>query len=472
MIQLFFRPLSGLETIRFLIGSVFVLVGLAIFLLGIETSITKIGNTLAKRLVHHRGLLFILFSAFFLGFIINIAEPDLMILAQSIESVTHGVIPSQLLVISVSVGVGIMVLVGFCRQIYSLSLRKLLWIVYSLIFILCLLAPKDYLPIAFDASGATTGAITTPFLLALSSGLSVIATHHDRDGADSFGLVGLASSGAIMAVLILGRFSGGTTLVGGGGENTLTGVDGLLKPFLAPMSHLLKEALISIGPLALLFFVVNFISKSVKRHELHRIIMGLVYCVIGLTLFTAGVSGSFMATGEIVGVSLASSYSPYLVIFVAFFLGMTTVLAEPAVQVLTQQIESDTGGYLPRKLVLLFLSLGVALAVGLAVLRINVPSLQLWHLLLPAYLVALLLSRKSGELFTGIAFDSGGVVSGPMTATFVLAFAQGVARQIPGADVILDGFGVIALVAVSPLVSLGILGIIYQSRIRKGDHHS
>ena len=467
ILQLIFRPMSGLETGRFIFASLLIIGGLSLFLLGIDLSITPMGNSMGRGLVKSRNIPIILFAAFILGFLINAAEPDLLILAQSIDAVSGGQLPYLQLIITVSLGVGLIVMVGFVRLLRSLPLKHLFAVIYGLIFILALLGPGEYLAIAFDASGATTGAITTPFLLALSAGLAVLSHHSSEAGVgESFGMVGLASSGAILAVLLLGLLRGGGALQGGSIELSQAG-ERFFDPFVQIIRPHVKDALLAILPLTLIFLFINKLTRDMKRRQLRRVYKGLIYCILGLSIFTVAVNGSFMEAGQRVGQTMASLDKPYLLVLIGFFLGMTVVLAEPAVHVLTQQIEKETGGFIPRKLVLIFLSGGVAIGVSLAMLRLTLPGLQLWHLLLPAYVAALGMSWFSDELFVGIAFDSGGVVSGPMTATFVLAFTQGAASVSPGADVILDGFGVIALVAMTPLLSLQILGLIYQHRSAK-----
>ncbi len=467
ILQLIFRPMSGLETGRFIFASLLIIGGLSLFLLGIDLSITPMGNSMGRGLVKSRNIPIILFAAFILGFLINAAEPDLLILAQSIDAVSGGQLPYLQLIITVSLGVGLIVMIGFVRLLRGLSLKHLFAVIYGLIFILALLGPGEYLAIAFDSSGATTGAITTPFLLALSAGLAVLS-HRSSEGSvgESFGMVGLASSGAILAVLLLGLIRGGGALQGGAIELS-SGSERFFDPFVQIIRPHVKDALLAILPLTLIFLFINKLTHDMKRRQLRRVYKGLIYCILGLSIFTVAVNGSFMEAGQRVGQTMASLDKPYLLVLIGFFLGMTVVLAEPAVHVLTQQIEKETGGFIPRKLVLIFLSGGVAIGVSLAMLRLTLPALQLWHLLLPAYVAALSMCWFSDELFVGIAFDSGGVVSGPMTATFVLAFTQGAASVSPGADVILDGFGVIALVAMTPLLSLQILGLIYQHRSAK-----
>ncbi len=465
ILQLIFHPLSSLQFGQFIFAALVLVVGLSIFLLGIDISITPMGRSLSAGIVRRSRLSGILAAAFAMGFLINIAEPDLMILVRNIESLTQGVIGYKQLIVAVSVGVGIMVMFGFLRLIKHLQLKYIYLIVYGLIFILAVFSPIEYLALAFDSCGATTGAITTPFLLALALGLSAVTHDAKRDGSESFGLVGMASSGAVVAVLLMGIMSGGSEL--NGQLSFPEPSEDFFAPFIHAISPMFKAALMAILPLAIIFFVINSFTKETRRRDYSRIIVGLIYCILGLSIFTVGVEGGFMLSGHLIAMHIVQEFQVWYLLPLGFFLGMTTVLAEPAVQVLTKQVQKQTAGAISRKLVMIFLAAGVALAVALAMLRILVPGLELWYILLPAYIIAVALTFVTGDLFTGIAFDSGGVVSGPMTATFVLAFAQGAAYAVDPTTVIRNGYGVIALVATSPLLALQILGLIYMAKAKK-----
>ena len=466
VLQILFNPLNFLQLIRFFLATGLIILGLTIFLLGIELSITRIGESFSKTLVKSKKLWIILPAAFLLGFLINVAEPDIIILAKNIAEITRDAIPALLLLLVVSAGVGFMVMIGFFRHIHNIKLSWIFTFAYGSIGILAMLGPTAYHAFAFDACGATTGAITTPFLLALASGLSVLSKQQTEDDAEGFGMVGLASSGAVIAVLFLGAIAPAKELQGGVGI-TIADQESILAPFIENLLPLLKQSIMAIAPLFILYLLLNMFNLKSRAHQFRLIVFGIIYCVLGLTCFMVGVNGSFMLTGQIMGQAVGSRGMSWLPVVIGFFLGMTTVLAEPAVHVLTDQIEEQSAGTISKKLVLVFLSFGVACAVALAMLRILVPSLQLWHILLPLYIAALYMSHKVGELYTGIAFDSGGVVSGPMTATFALAFAQGIASVTPGSDVVLDGYGLISLVATSPMITLQILGLIDQAKRKK-----
>jgi hypothetical protein len=179
-----------------------------------------------------------------------------------------------------------------------------------------------------------------------------------------------------------------------------------------------------------------------------------------------GVNAGFMEVGMVMGEAIARDFS-WLLPIIGFLLGMVVVLAEPAVYVLTEQVEDVSAGHIKRKVILVALSIGIAFAVSMSMLRIMIPSLKLWHFLLPGFALGAFLSYRVPPIFVGIAYDSGGVASGPMTATFILAFAQGAAKAIPTANVLIDGFGVIAMVAMTPIVAIQTLGFIFKIKSEK-----
>lgn len=465
ILQLIFQPMTGLQLGQFVFAALVLILGLAIFLLGIDIAITPIGRSLSAGIVRRSSLPGILAAALAMGFLINIAEPDLMILARNIESLTQGELGYRQLMIGISLGVGTMVMFGFVRLIKHVQLKYIYLTVYGLILVLAIFSPTEYLALSFDSCGATTGAITTPFLLALALGLSSVTHDSKRDGSESFGLVGMASSGAVVVVLLMGILSGGSQLKG---QLTFPEpTESFFEPFAHALSPMFGAALMAILPLSVIFFAINAFTKETRRRDYSRIVVGLIYCIVGLTIFTVGVEGGFMLSGYLIAMKIVEAFQAWYLLPLGFFLGMTTVLAEPAVQVLTKQIQQQTAGAISRKLVMIFLAGGVAIAVALAMLRILVPGLELWYILLPAYIIAVALTFVTGDLFTGIAFDSGGVVSGPMTATFVLAFAQGAAYAVNPETVIQTGYGVIALVATSPLLALQFLGLIYMAKAKK-----
>ncbi|RKJ30321.1 DUF1538 domain-containing protein, partial [Butyricicoccus sp. 1XD8-22] len=241
----------------------------------------------------------------------------------------------------------------------------------------------------------------------------------------------------------------------------------IISPFLYKLPIIAQEIFIALMPILIAFLIFQKISFKMSKKSVKKILMGLLFTFLGLVLFLVGVNAGFMDVGAAVGFNIASLDNKAYVIIVGFILGLVTILAEPAVHVLTHQIEDVTSGYVKRKVVIFSLSIGVGLAIALSVIRVLVPELQLWHYLLPGYVIAVAMTYFVPKLFVGIAFDSGGVASGPMTATFVLAFVQGAAEAVEGANVLVDGFGMIAMVALTPLIALQVLGLVFKLKSKK-----
>ncbi len=445
---------------RFIIGTLLVLIGLSIFLLGIDFSIEKIGHYLSNEVATSRSAVKVAVLGFLMGFLITVAEPDLLILGEQVDSASGGSLRATVMVYVVSVGVGIMIALGIFRIMRSRKLNFFMTIVYSIIFFLGLLVSEEFLAISFDASGATTGALTTPFVLALCAGLAK-AKGGKSSEEDSFGLVGIMSSGPILALMLLSIITGQKHIQGEAKKFILS--SGIWENFISIIPQTLWEAVIALAPIVILFLFYNFTKFKIKRDEMIAIFRGLLYTVLGLAMFLIGVNGGFMEMGRVIGMQLGENHFNLLP-FVGLFMGLIVVLAEPAVHVLGHQIQSVTAGHIPPKLISMTLSAGVGLAIACSMIRIMIPAVKLWYFLLPGFLIAIILSYRSSPIFVGIAYDAGGVASGPMTATFILAFAQGAADVIPTANVLVDGFGVIAMVAMAPVLSLMILGVIFEQK--------
>ena len=458
-------PLDLQVFVRFVIGVVCLIIGLTIFLIGVDHGITPIGNHIGEALTRSNRLWVVIFAGMILGFFISIAEPDLHILADQIDSVSAGMITKWSIVLVVSIGIALMLAVGLSRIVFNIPLFKLLTIIYGVIFVLACFTSNEYLAISFDASGATTGALTVPFILALAIGVSKIKKDSKASEKDSFGLVAIASTGAILSVMIMSIVSKTGKITGALEEVEIS--KSIWKPFLQEFIVVIPEILIALLPILLIFLGMRKRVFKISKREVRSILFGLLFTFIGLVIFLVGVNAGFMNVGTELGYKLANDGRYQILVFVGLCLGFVTIMAEPAVYVLTDQIEEVTSGYVKKKVVLFTLAIGVGIAVALSVVRILIPELQLWQYLLPGYLIAILLTYITPKLFVGIAFDSGGVASGPMTATFILAYTQGAAQAIEGADVIVDGFGVIAMVAMTPLIMLQILGLVFKIKSRK-----
>lgn len=347
---------------------------------GVDIGITPIGNLLGSTLTISNKLWIIIISGFILGFIISIAEPDLHILAEQVDMVTSGHISKLSILVVVSLGIGVLLFTGFIRILYNIPLYKMLTIIYFIIFILSLFVSPEYLAIAFDASGATTGALTVPFVLALAIGVSALKKDSKASEKDSFGLVGIISAGAIIGVLLMGAFAGVTEISGEMNNNTNASLS-LFLPFIKEIPQVSRDILLALLPLLIIFLVFQRTSFKLEKWSYRRILKGLAYTFIGLVLFLIGVNAGFMEVGSIAGYNLALLENKSILIIIGFILGLVTILAEPAVHVLTNQIEDVTSGYVKRRLVLFSLSIGIGLAISLSLIRILYPGLQLWHFL-------------------------------------------------------------------------------------------
>ena len=459
-------PMPGTMLAQFIIGAVAIIFGLSVLLFGIDLGVLPFGNHMGSAFLKSNSIKFVIIVGFLLGFFVNIAEPDLQVLASQVESVMGGYIPMFVILIAVSAGTGLMLALGIARIVKNLPLNVLLAIIYGVILVLALFSSSDMLAISFDASGATTGALTVPLVLAVSLGVASLKRDSKSAEEDSFGLVGIMSTGAILGVLALNMFVK-TDNVTGHLDAHATSNGSLFAPFAAAVPRVAFESLVALAPIVVLLFIFQRAVFHLHKRPFLRMLVGFLYTYIGLIIFLTGVHAGFMNVGSFIGHNLASYENKLVIVAFGFFLGMLVILTEPAVHILTQQIESVTSGYIKKKTVLFSLSIGVAVAVGLSMLRIVVPGIQLWHYLLPGLLLSIVLMFFVPKLFVGIAFDSGGVASGPMTATFVLAFAQGASDAIEYSDLLVDSFGVISMVAMTPLIALQLLGLIYMFKSKK-----
>ncbi len=462
-------PLEPTMLYAFLIGSALVIIGLTIFLFGIDQGIEPIGHDVGNAIMYSNSYAILITISLILGFFISFAEPDLHILANQVDGVTSGQFDNILMVVAVSVGIGAMMTLGMLRILKEVRLKYVFAGAYGLIFILSLFSTSDFLAIAFDASGATTGAITVPFILALAAGVSAMKKDSKMSEADSFGLVGIASTGAILGVLIAGLFLDTGKLEGDLPEAEIANTT-LLDTYGTKLFTIAWESFLTLLPIIVAYIVFQIFFFKHKKRRVLNISRGLALTYLGLVIFLLGVNGGFMEVGAQIGRQLAFMDSNIPVLIVALLLGLTTVLAEPAVYVLTHQVEDVTGGSVKRSLVLIFLSIAVGMAIFMSALRILIPDIQLWMYLLPGFGLAVLLAFFVPDLFVGMAYDAGGVASGPMTATFSLAFVQGISAAVPSADVVTDGFGMIAIVAMVPIIAIEILGAIYHAKSKGANY--
>ena len=329
--------------IRFIVGSVLLLIGLTIFLWGVDLAMNPIGEHMSMEVATSKSPIKIAILSFFLGFLITVAEPDLLILGDQVEGASGGTLKSFIIVYMVSIGVGVMVSLGIFRLLRNKRLNMFMAITYGIILVLAILVSQEFLAIAFDASGATTGALTTPFVLALSLGLSNVKGGKNTE-ENSFGLVGIMSAGPILAVMLLSIITRQKNIQGDAGEYIFQ--KGVLGPILDAIPQLFIESLLALLPITILFFIFNFTKFKIKKGEMITIIKGLIFTLIGLVIFLTAVNSGFMDMGRILGMEIAKM-NKGLLIGLGFALGLIVVLVEPAVHVLGEQIEEVTGGHIP-----------------------------------------------------------------------------------------------------------------------------
>ncbi len=459
-LSLTIAPVSPSIILSFLFGSVMVMIGMMFFTLGAEISMVPMGEKVGSKMTKSKNVFIICTLSLILGVIITISEPDLQVLAELVPS-----IPNETLIIAVALGVGIFLVVSVLRVLLGIPLSRLLVVLYIGVFVLIFLVPADFRAISFDSGGVTTGPMTVPFIMALGVGISSIRS--DRNASDdSFGLVALCSVGPIIAVLILGMiFRPGENYVSVLKDLDIGNTVELRKMFTSSLPHYLKEIAVSLLPIVIFFGLFQIFSLHLSKKNLKKILIGLVYTYIGLVLFLAGANVGFMPAGTYIGSVLASSAFRFVLIPIGALIGFFIVKAEPAVYVLNHQVEEITEGAISAKAMGISLSVGVAVSVALAMTRVLL-EIPIIYFLIPGYAIALGLSFVVPKIFTAIAFDSGGVASGPMTATFLLPLAQGACVAV-GGNLSSDAFGVVAMVAMTPLITIQILGLITMLKNRK-----
>ena len=441
----------------FLLGAAMLIVGMGFFSLGADMAMMPIGEQMGRKLGGRWKLIAVAVICFLIGAMVTIAEPDLQVLARQVPAV-----PDAVIILSVAAGVGVFLVVSMLRTRFNLPLGPTLIALYTGVFLLSIFVPNAFLAVAFDSGGVTTGPITVPFLMALGTGMASIKGRDE----DNFGMVALCSVGPILAVMLLGLCYQSTEV-----SYTPFAIPSVFDSqdvgaqFLQGLPDYMKEVALGLLPIILFFAVFQLASIRLKRRAVIKIIVGIGYTYVGLVLFLTGANIGFMPAGYYLGTTLAALPQYWMLVPIGMVVGYFIVAAEPAVHVLNRQVEDVTSGAIPQKAIGLALSIGVAVSIGLAMLRVCL-GIPIYYLLVPGYAVALLLTRCVPRIFTAIAFDSGGVASGPMTATFLLPLTMGACEAL-GRDILTDAFGVVAMVAMTPLITIQLLGLIYQRKIRR-----
>ena len=454
-------PIPNNMLVSFLMGAVLLIVGMAFFTLGADTAMTPIGTKVGSCITKSKKVWLIVFVSFLLGIIITISEPDLQVLANQVPN-----IPNAVLIGAVALGVGVFLVIAMLRILFGISLNILLIGFYIVVFGLATLVPKNFWAVAFDSGGVTTGPMTVPFIMALGVGVSAIRSDRHA-GNDSFGLVALCSIGPILAVLVLGLMYPSEAAYTPVEIPEMENSQEMILLFVHGLPHYAKEVAIALAPIVAFFFLFNTFYIKMPKKPLISISVGLIFTYVGLVLFLTGVNVGFMPVGNYIGNLIGSKSFNWILLPIAMLIGYFIVKAEPAVHVLNKQVEDLTAGSIPARAMELSLSIGVATSLGLAMIRV-LTGISVMYFLVPGYVLALGLSFFTPKIFTSIAFDSGGVASGPMTATFLLPFAMGACEAIGGPErIVSDAFGVVAMVAMTPLITIQLLGVEYKFRTRK-----
>ena len=454
-------PVSNNAMMAFLIGSLLLIVGMGLFSLGSEMSMIPLGEAVGKEITRSKKVWVIVGISFLIGVIITVAEPDLQVLAGQVPAIENNVI-----IWSVALGVGVFLVIALLRILLGIPLSYLLIGFYAVVFTLAMFVSPDFWAIAFDSGGVTTGPMTVPFIMALGVGIS--ATRSDRHAADdSFGLVALCSIGPILAVMILSMiFKADSSAYTPPVIPEIGDSKELFLLFARELPAYMKEIAVSLLPIILFFMIFQIFMLKLTTRKLKKIAIGLVYTYAGLVLFLTGVNVGFMPAGNYLGQVLAKSAHPLFLVPIAMIMGYFIVKAEPAVYVLNKQVEEITDGAISSKAMGMGLSLGVAVSLGLAMVRVLTGISILWFLI-PGYAIALGISFFVPKIYTAIAFDSGGVASGPMTAAFLLPMAQGACSAL-GGNIVTDAFGVVAMVAMTPLITIQVMGLASRIRAKRG----
>lgn len=448
-------PVGYDSLIRFLTGGVFVIAGLTLFLMGAELGIIPIGQKVGAALTAKKNLFLLIAVSFAIGFFITVAEPDIQVLATQIVGVNPAV-PKTALIFMIAFGVGFFIVMGLLRIVFNIPYHWLLVLFYAAVFGIAAFTSPEFIGVGFDSGGATTGPMTVPLIIALGVGVASSMGGSSRNRDSSFGLTGMASIGPIMAVLVLGLICSGS---GSGQETAAVAETASGHGFLPLIPHVIKDMAAALMPLAAMFAVFQFTLIHMPPRQVIRMIKGLIYTFAGLVLFMTGVEGGFMPVGSMIGGLIGQLPYNFVLIPIGLVLGAVVVCAEPAVWVLNEQIEEISGGHIKKRFMLISLSMGIAVSIGIAMFRV-LTGTSIWYFLIPGYSIALILTFFTPKLFTAIAFDSGGVASGPMTSTFILSFTLGASASL-GGNPITDAFGVIAMVAMTPLITIQLLGLVF-----------
>lgn len=457
---LIFLPFNLYNIILFLISTSFLVLGMGLFSLGAEIAMLPIGEAMGSYLVKKRRLFLMIAFVFLMGILITITEPGVVVLAGQIGDS----IPTEVLILTIALGVGLFFVISLLRILFKVKLKYIIIVGYTILFIIVFFVPREFLPLAFDAGGATTGPMTVPFILAFGVGIASVRSDKGCE-EDSFGLVAICSMGPIIAVLLLGAFyKPSDTSISFAAELDYENMGLMLKAIGTELFNQTRDIFMMLSPIALVFYLFNFFALKLSKRRTLKITVGLIYTFLGLLFFLVGANIGFLPIGKELGAVIAGMSNNWILIPIGAVFGFAVVMAEPAIYVLNREVETITGSAISRKVMLVTLSISIAVAMALAMCRVLF-GFSILFLVVPGYIIAITLSFFVPNLFSAIAFDSGGVASGPLTATFLVAFAVGasvVLENNVSSNVMANAFGLVALVAMLPIIAIQILGLVYK----------
>ena len=446
----------------FIFGAISLILGMSLFTIGADIAMQPLGEGIGVTMSRSKRNVMKLLICFVLGVLITIAEPDLQVLAELMPAVDN-----MVLILSVAVGVGIFMVISMLKTKFKIKLSYILMFFYAVVLVIALFAPADFVPTAFDSGGVTTGPITVPFIMALGAGMAAVSS--SKHGDESFGTVALCSVGPILSVMVLSLFmpENADPYVHETFEASFETTKDAFMLIAEALPHYVEEVAIAFLPIVGVFCVFQLFTRRLHGREIPRTIVGFVYTYIGLVLFLCGANVGFMPAGQLIGEKLAASDYAYILIPVGMIIGWFTVAAEPAVHVLKKQVEEISNGTIKQSTIGIGLSVGVACSVGIAMVRV-LTGIPLYPFMVGGYVISLAISFFVPRIYTGVAFDSGGVASGPMTTTFILPFATGACAAL-GGNILTDAFGIVAMVAITPLITIQCIGLFSEIR-RKARH--
>ena len=447
-------PFESNLVIAFLIGGAMLAIGQAMFLVGIDLSILEVGRRAGTRLMRMKKIWLILIFGLVFGFVTTIAEPDAQVLIAQITSF-NPFLSTWLILSLFGIGAGLFVSFALFRVLKKVPLKYCLLVLYAIIFILAIFAPSEYLGFSFDAGSVATGTITAPFLLSLVIGICSVRSGSTKD--DNFGAVAIVSTGPIIAVLILGIIAGP---MASAGVETEAAVG-----FVPILVENIKDVSIALSPLLVIFILLQIFILKLPLRQAIKALVGFLISYVGLICFLTGVFYGFSPMGTFVGENLAG-LGTWLILLLGAVLGFLIVFTEPSILVLAGEVEDVTSTLLKKWVIYLALGIGIAISVTIGLVHV-VYNVNLWYIILPVMAVAILLSFVIPPIFTGIAFDSGGIASGTMTVAFILPICTGLSGVINGGNVLTEAFGLAGIVASVPILTIEILGLIYMVMNKK-----